>query len=95
MASIDLNSDWNKSSQINLPTGVETGCGFCEDHADPAVQQAERLASTIEHWHSKEESLRVGRNDFHTKGFWRRLRKQGAKLFDGGNPGQDRGHTGD
>lgn len=41
MASVDLNSDWNKSSQIDLPAGVETGCGFCEDHADPAVQQGE------------------------------------------------------
>ena len=88
MTSVDFNSDWNKLGQIDLPAGVETSCGFCENHTDPAMQQAQGLASPIGHWHSKQEPFCVGRNDFNTKSFWRRLREQGAQLFNGSNPGQ-------
>jgi len=40
MTSVDFYSDWNETGEINVPTGVEARGGFCENHADAAVQQA-------------------------------------------------------
>jgi hypothetical protein len=40
MTSVDFYSDRNGTREINLPTRVDARGGFCEHHADAAVQQA-------------------------------------------------------
>jgi len=51
MTSVDFYSDWHETGQINIPTGVKARGGFCENHADAAMQHACRLSCTIGHRH--------------------------------------------
>jgi hypothetical protein len=55
VASVNLDSYWNRSGQIDLPTGVQTGGSFCQNHANSPVQQTHGLTGAIGHWHSKKD----------------------------------------
>ena len=93
MASINLNTHWNGARQIDIPAGVETGSGFCENHADAAMQEPQRLAGAIGHRHPEKDSFCIGRNDLNTQSFRRSLWQESAKLFNGSNLVRDRGHN--
>lgn len=60
MASVYLDTNRGEASEINIPASMQTGGGFCENHADAAVQQPVGLARAIGHRHPKQNVFGVG-----------------------------------